>query len=78
MEIDAKIVGWDESREVEAVKDEDGRVTELKPVPGSEKMTLHLQLPTGAILKAQVVDNADVDALLMPLIPSVEGDVLRG
>lgn len=67
MDIPLKIVDVDISREVESVKDVDGKVVELKPVPGSERNFLILELPDGKRFKAQVSEE-EFNEKVLPVI----------
>jgi hypothetical protein len=62
-----KVVGFEESREVKVTRNELGRALDLKPVEGSERASLELELPTGFRVRAEVPPAA-LDEILLPNI----------
>jgi hypothetical protein len=53
----ASIVAFDETREIAHVVGENGEYTSSAPVPGSESVTLHVEMPNGEVVRAVVVDD---------------------
>jgi hypothetical protein len=67
------ITGHDESREIVPQRDEEGTVVGLTPVGGSERVFLHLTLPNGQGVKAQV-SLADFDQHIIPFMARTGDD----
>ncbi len=51
------LTGHEETRKIVQKKDEEGTVIGLSPVPGSERVVLHLTLPNGQVVDAQIALN---------------------
>lgn len=52
--VSAKIVGYQESREIAYKRNAAGEIIDSFPVEGSEKAFLDLKLPTGKVVRAEV------------------------
>lgn len=67
IQVPANIVDVEECRKVSQVRDDaTGEILELRPVDGSEQAFLHLQLPGGQIIRAEVT-QADFESHVRPL-----------
>lgn len=55
MSIQAEIVGYEETREIESIRDSAGEVIELRPIEGSERMNLKLSINGGPSFRVEVV-----------------------
>lgn len=62
-----KLVGYDRNRKIEPVRDDTGKVIELKPVEGSERSTVTLAIPDGVTFPAEVPEDA-FDQHLAPML----------
>ena len=60
------ITGFQESRLIETMKNEDGVFIDAHPVSGSENAMLDLRLPNGHVIAAQI-SHADFVDYVMPL-----------
>ena len=74
-----EVISAGEERDIEPFRDESGRVTELKPVEGSDRAFLNLRLPNGLVIHAiiPIASLDDVYPMLGPIEASGEsGDPL--
>ncbi|MGK3964986.1 hypothetical protein WMF01_30880 [Sorangium sp. So ce1667] len=55
--ISVHVVGYEEHRQIGALHDSTGKVVELKPVEGSERAFLDLQLPNKEVVRAEISHN---------------------
>jgi hypothetical protein len=67
------IVDSEESREIAVTRDAEGRCIDSKPVEGSERAFLDLELQGGAIVRAEV-SWKDFDAHIAPTF-AAQGNV---
>lgn len=68
-----KIVGYTESRTINQLRDEEGRVIDLSPVKGSEQLALNLELPDGKVIQARVSPE-DFEAHVAPHFEAILSD----
>jgi hypothetical protein len=73
-----EVISAGEERDIEPFRDESGRVTELKPVEGSDRAFLNLRLPNGLVIHAiiPIASLDDVYPMLGPIEASGEPAVL--
>ena len=73
---DCSIVGYEEGRQMVTERDVDGTITNMTPVPGSDWVKIHLELPGGRVIKVSA-NSSEFHKYVAPLFPRNEsGGVL--
>jgi len=65
MNIKCHIIGFEETVEIDEIKDDKGNRVDLKPIESSRKAFLQLQI-NDSVIKVNV-SNADYDNIVIPL-----------
>ena len=61
-----KLVGYEQRRQIDAIRDATGQIIELRPIANSEHSFIDLELPNGTVVRAELA-NDDFDKLIVPL-----------
>ena len=69
MSIDCSIENYEETREIKYVQRQDGVFTSSAPIEGSERAFLHLRLPTGHKVKAEIPHATFLEHVIPLLVP---------